>query len=111
VEAVTSTVLTAQPGPVRSNKAVKVLIATRDEGSNLIGSCSPAQTDGITLLRPETSIGCHVSFTSEVVNFPAERVFATHAAFDSDTASGLLPAVFVLHALALKAMSPICSTL
>uniref|UniRef100_A0A8C5CHL2 Nucleoporin 210 n=1 Tax=Gadus morhua TaxID=8049 RepID=A0A8C5CHL2_GADMO len=69
--------------PVRSNKASKVLIATREKGTNLIGSCSAAQTDAIVQLHPETSVSCHVSFTSDAVDFPAERVFSTHTAFDS----------------------------
>ncbi|KAJ3587076.1 hypothetical protein NHX12_013466 [Muraenolepis orangiensis] len=85
VEAATRTFVTAHPGPVRSNKATKVLVTTREQGNNLIGSCSPSQTDAVPLLRPETSVSCHVSFTSDAVDFPAERVFATHAAFDSDT--------------------------
>ncbi|XP_030211454.1 nuclear pore membrane glycoprotein 210 [Gadus morhua] len=83
VEAATGMVVIAQPGPVRSNKASKVLIATREKGTNLIGSCSAAQTDAIVQLHPETSVSCHVSFTSDAVDFPAERVFSTHTAFDS----------------------------
>ncbi|CAL8325175.1 unnamed protein product [Merluccius merluccius] len=84
VKAATGWLVLSPPGPVRSNKATKVLIATREKGTNLIGSCSLAQTDAIVHLRPETSVSCHVSFTSDAVDFPAERVFATHTAFDSD---------------------------
>lgn len=54
------------------------------------GSCSPVQTDAILHLRPETSISCHVSFTSDAIDFPAERVFTTRTAFEGNAGKELL---------------------
>ena len=47
------------------------------------GTCSPAQTEAISQLQPETTVSCHLSFTSEVVDFSANDVFKTHTGFDS----------------------------
>ena len=46
------------------------------------GTCSPIQTEAISQLQPETSVSCHLRFTSEVVDFPASDVFKTHTSFD-----------------------------
>uniref|UniRef100_A0A673CGL2 BIG2 domain-containing protein n=1 Tax=Sphaeramia orbicularis TaxID=375764 RepID=A0A673CGL2_9TELE len=45
-------------------------------------TCSSAQTEAITQLQPETSVSCHLSFTSDAVDFPANDVFKTHTSFD-----------------------------
>uniref|UniRef100_A0A4W6EQI1 Nucleoporin 210 n=1 Tax=Lates calcarifer TaxID=8187 RepID=A0A4W6EQI1_LATCA len=47
-----------------------------------VGTCSSAQTEAIPQLQPETSVSCHLSFTSDVVDFPANDVFKTHISFD-----------------------------
>uniref|UniRef100_A0AAQ5ZD49 BIG2 domain-containing protein n=1 Tax=Amphiprion ocellaris TaxID=80972 RepID=A0AAQ5ZD49_AMPOC len=49
------------------------------------GTCSSAQTKAISQLQPETSVSCHLSFTSDSVDFPANDVFKTHISFDSNT--------------------------
>lgn len=47
------------------------------------GTCSSAQTEAISQLHPETSVSCHLSFTSDAIDFPANDVFKTHTSFDS----------------------------
>ena len=47
------------------------------------GTCSSAQTEAISQLHPETSVSCHLSFTSDAIDFPANDVFKTHTGFDS----------------------------
>ncbi|XP_068453673.1 nuclear pore membrane glycoprotein 210 isoform X2 [Clinocottus analis] len=87
VEATTQTAASAQAAPIRIGKETKVLLATRGTGSNLIGTCSSAQTEAISQLQPETSVGCHLSFTSDAIDFPANDVFKTHTGFDSSIGS------------------------
>ncbi|GLD74210.1 nuclear pore membrane glycoprotein 210 isoform X1 [Lates japonicus] len=82
VEAATRTAAMAQAAPVRNGKETIVLLTTRERGTNLIGTCSSAQTEAIPQLQPETSVSCHLSFTSDVVDFPANDVFKTHISFD-----------------------------
>ncbi|KAM4571950.1 nuclear pore membrane glycoprotein 210 isoform 2-T2 [Fundulus diaphanus] len=83
VEAPSRTAAVAQPSLVRSGKEAKVLLTTREKGTNLIGSCSPAQIEAITKLQPEKSVSCHLSFTSDTIDFSASDVFKTHTSFDS----------------------------
>ncbi|XP_028266011.1 nuclear pore membrane glycoprotein 210 [Parambassis ranga] len=85
IEAPTRTAAMAQPTPVRTGKETKVLLTTRERGTNLIGTCSSAQTEVISQLLTETSVSCHLSFTSDIVDFPANDVFKTHVSFDSST--------------------------
>lgn len=47
------------------------------------GTCSSAQTEAISQLQPETSVSCHLSFTSDAIDFPANDVFKAHTGFDS----------------------------
>ncbi|XP_008286461.1 nuclear pore membrane glycoprotein 210 isoform X1 [Stegastes partitus] len=81
----TAMLQTTQATPVRNGKDTKILLTTREKGTNLIGTCSSAQTKAISQLQPETSIGCHLSFTSDSVGFPANDVFKTHISFDPST--------------------------
>ncbi|TKS77795.1 Nuclear pore membrane glycoprotein 210 [Collichthys lucidus] len=83
VEASVRTAAMAQATPVRNGKETKVLLTTRERGTNLIGTCSSAQTEAISQLQPETSVSCHLSFTSDVIDFPANDVFKAHTGFDS----------------------------
>ncbi|XP_035995172.1 nuclear pore membrane glycoprotein 210 isoform X2 [Fundulus heteroclitus] len=83
VEAPSRTAAMAQPSLVRSGKEAKVLLTTREKGTNLIGSCSPAQIEAITKLQPEKCVSCHLSFTSDTIDFSASDVFKTHTSFDS----------------------------
>ncbi|XP_031701211.1 nuclear pore membrane glycoprotein 210 isoform X2 [Anarrhichthys ocellatus] len=87
VEAATQTAATAQATPVRIGKETKVLLSTRGSGSNLIGTCSSAQTEALSQLQPETSVSCHLSFTSDAIDFPANDVFKAHTSFDSSIGS------------------------
>ncbi|KAM7411620.1 hypothetical protein PAMA_021552 [Pampus argenteus] len=82
VEAPTRTAAMAQATPIRNGKETKVLLTTRERGTNLIGTCSPVQTEAISQLQPESSVSCRLSFTSEAVEFPANDVFKTHTSFD-----------------------------
>uniref|UniRef100_A0A8D0CQQ4 Nucleoporin 210 n=1 Tax=Sander lucioperca TaxID=283035 RepID=A0A8D0CQQ4_SANLU len=51
------------------------------------GPCSSAQAEAISQLQPETSVSCHLSFTSDAIDFPANDVFKTHTSFDSSIGS------------------------
>lgn len=82
VEASTKTTAMAQATPVRNGKQTKVYLTTRERGTNLIGTCSSAQTEAIPQLHPESSVSCHLSFTSDAIGFPANDVFTTHTGFD-----------------------------
>ncbi|XP_061650259.1 nuclear pore membrane glycoprotein 210 [Phyllopteryx taeniolatus] len=83
VESATKTAaMAAQALPVRIGKQTEVLLTTRGQGTNLIGTCSSIQTEAIAQLQPETSVSCHLSFTSDAVDFPASSVFKTHTIFD-----------------------------
>ncbi|XP_061698487.1 nuclear pore membrane glycoprotein 210 isoform X2 [Syngnathoides biaculeatus] len=82
VESATKTAAMAQALPVRIGKQTEVLLTTRGQGTNLIGTCSSIQTEAIVQLQPETSVSCHLSFTSDAVDFPASSVFKTHTIFD-----------------------------
>ncbi|XP_029011071.1 nuclear pore membrane glycoprotein 210 [Betta splendens] len=84
VEAATRTAAMSQASPVRNGKETKVLLTTRERGTNLIGTCSSAQTEAIPHLQPEASVSCHLSFTSDAIDFTANDVFKTHLSFDSN---------------------------
>ncbi|XP_034551492.1 nuclear pore membrane glycoprotein 210 isoform X2 [Notolabrus celidotus] len=85
VKTPTRTAAMAQSTPVRIGKETKVMLTTRERGTHLIGSCSSAQTEAISQLQPETSISCHLSFTSDAVDAPAIDVFTKHTGFDTST--------------------------
>lgn len=85
VKAPTRTAAMAQPAPVRIGKETKVLLTTKERGTHLIGSCSSTQIEAISQLQPQTSVSCHLSFTSDVVDFPADDVFTKHISFDSSS--------------------------
>ncbi|XP_037539895.1 nuclear pore membrane glycoprotein 210 [Nematolebias whitei] len=85
VEAPTRTSAMAQASPVRPGKETKVHLTTRERGTNLIGTCSPAQMEAVSQLHPETSVSCHLSFTGDTVDFSANDVFKTQVGFDSST--------------------------
>ncbi|XP_056100665.1 nuclear pore membrane glycoprotein 210 [Rhinichthys klamathensis goyatoka] len=70
---------------VKKDRDSKVLMSTRDTGSNLIGICSSSQSDSIALLHPESSISCQLHFTSSAVDFSAHDVYHTRTAFDPST--------------------------
>ncbi|XP_033825392.1 nuclear pore membrane glycoprotein 210 isoform X2 [Periophthalmus magnuspinnatus] len=85
VEASVRTTAQAQATPLRSGEETKVYISTRERGTNLIGTCSSAQAEAIHALRPETSVSCLLSFTSDAVGFSPNDVFRTHTNFDCNT--------------------------
>ncbi|XP_057685549.1 nuclear pore membrane glycoprotein 210-like isoform X2 [Corythoichthys intestinalis] len=82
VESATKTAAIAQAKPVRIGKQTKVLLTTKGEGTNLIGTCSSIQTKAIAHLQPETSVTCQLVFTNDAVDFPASSVFKTRTSFD-----------------------------
>lgn len=85
IEGCSRTTALAQETPLRSGKETKVFITTRESGTNLIGTCSSAQTEAISQLRPETSVSCLLSFTSDAVSFSPNDIFKTHTSFDCGT--------------------------
>ncbi|XP_020785442.2 nuclear pore membrane glycoprotein 210 isoform X2 [Boleophthalmus pectinirostris] len=82
VEASFRTTVQAHATPLRSGEETKVYISTRERGTNLIGTCSSAQTEAIHVLHPQTSVSCLLSFTSDSVSFSPNDVFRTHTGFD-----------------------------
>ncbi|XP_036388992.1 nuclear pore membrane glycoprotein 210 isoform X2 [Megalops cyprinoides] len=70
-------------GGVKEGSESRVLITTRERGTNLIGSCSAAQTDSIAQLHPETSISCQLQFSSDIIEFHAHDVLSTQTGFDA----------------------------
>uniref|UniRef100_A0AAV2M0I1 BIG2 domain-containing protein n=1 Tax=Knipowitschia caucasica TaxID=637954 RepID=A0AAV2M0I1_KNICA len=84
VDASLKTTAQAHGTPIRSGDETKVFLSTRERGTNLIGSCSSAQTAAIPLLRPEASVSCLLTFTSDAVGFSPNDVFRTHTSFDSN---------------------------
>ncbi|XP_051914463.1 nuclear pore membrane glycoprotein 210-like isoform X2 [Hippocampus zosterae] len=86
VKSATNTAARAQQAlPVEIGKPSEVFLTTRGQGANLIGTCSSFQTEAIAQLQPETSVACHLSFTSDAVDFPASSVFKTHISFDTSS--------------------------
>ncbi|KAJ8384181.1 hypothetical protein AAFF_G00207990 [Aldrovandia affinis] len=67
---------------VKEGIEFRVLVTTREQGTNLMGSCSPAQMDTIPQLQPQSSISCHLHFSSDVIDFSAHDVFTTQTGFD-----------------------------
>uniref|UniRef100_A0A8C1M507 Nucleoporin 210 n=1 Tax=Cyprinus carpio TaxID=7962 RepID=A0A8C1M507_CYPCA len=70
---------------VKKDRHPKVLMSTRNTGSNLIGSCSSSQSDSMALLHPESSVSCQLRFSSSAVDFSPHDVYHTHTAFDAST--------------------------
>uniref|UniRef100_A0A3B3TDL5 Nucleoporin 210 n=1 Tax=Paramormyrops kingsleyae TaxID=1676925 RepID=A0A3B3TDL5_9TELE len=104
----TSTVYYEIPGQLRTYREVifsrvcscqqsRVLVSTREQGTNLIGVCSPSQITAIHQLHPESSVRCHVHFSNEAIEFPAHDVFTTQTGFDPKT--GFYNCSMVLKAL------------
>ncbi|XP_063064114.1 nuclear pore membrane glycoprotein 210 [Engraulis encrasicolus] len=79
----TSVMVPSAPG--KNDQKATVLLTTREQGTNLIGSCSAAQVESIPTLRPESSIRCLLSFTSEAISFSPHDVFSTQTKFDTST--------------------------
>lgn len=98
IESASQTTVMLPSSSVKRERDGKVLLSTRNRRSNLIGSCSSSQTDSISSLHPESSISCHVRFTSSAVDFSARDVYHTHISFDTSTG-------FYSCVLSLKAMS------
>lgn len=90
----TRTAAMAQATPIRIGKETKVLLTTRESGTNLIGSCSPAQFEAVAQLLPETTVSCNLAFTSEAVDISAADVFQTRTVFDPS--SGLYACTMTL---------------
>ncbi|MBN3325349.1 PO210 protein, partial [Atractosteus spatula] len=63
----------------------RVLVTTRETGTNLIGLCSSTQIEAISELHPESSISCQLQFSSDAVDFPAHDVFVIKTGFDPST--------------------------
>ncbi|XP_041954056.1 nuclear pore membrane glycoprotein 210 [Alosa sapidissima] len=94
VDAATKTSVMAPSTPGKDSRESRVFLTTRDRGTNLIGSCSAAQTERIPALHPESSVRCVLSFTSEAIGFSAHDVFHTDTGFD--TSAGLYSCVVTL---------------
>ncbi|XP_068163279.1 nuclear pore membrane glycoprotein 210 [Antennarius striatus] len=82
VGASTRTAVLGPVTPVRIGKETKVLLTTRERGTNLLGSCSSPQTEAVSRLQPQTSVGCQLSFTSDAVDPSTRDAFRTHTGFD-----------------------------
>uniref|UniRef100_A0AAY4EK95 BIG2 domain-containing protein n=1 Tax=Denticeps clupeoides TaxID=299321 RepID=A0AAY4EK95_9TELE len=54
-------------------------------GSTVYWTCSPAQLESVHELRPETTVSCHLQFTSDAIEFPPHHIYKTTTAFDTST--------------------------
>ncbi|XP_064156387.1 nuclear pore membrane glycoprotein 210 [Anguilla rostrata] len=72
----------AHAAVVKEGSESRVLITTREQGTNLIGSCSSAQISAIPQLQPQSSISCRLQFSSDSIEFPAHDIFTTQTGFD-----------------------------
>uniref|UniRef100_A0A8C5IKL4 Nucleoporin 210 n=1 Tax=Junco hyemalis TaxID=40217 RepID=A0A8C5IKL4_JUNHY len=63
--------------------ASKVIVLIGDTNKNLKGECSPAQTEAIAELRPQSIISCHLDFNSDAFDFPAQDIFVAEPGFDA----------------------------
>ncbi|KAJ8257931.1 hypothetical protein GJAV_G00191270 [Gymnothorax javanicus] len=85
VGVVSSTSVVAPAAAVKQGSETHVLISTREQGNNLIGSCSPEQISAIPRLQPQSCISCHLHFSSDAIQFPAQDIFSTQTGFDPST--------------------------
>ncbi|CAG6021644.1 unnamed protein product [Menidia menidia] len=85
VEVPNKTTAMAQSTPIRAGQETRVLLTTRERGTNLIGTCSSAQTEAILQLQPQTAVSCLLAFTSDTIDFSPNDVLRTHIGFDSST--------------------------
>ncbi|XP_068883797.1 nuclear pore membrane glycoprotein 210 [Aphelocoma coerulescens] len=63
--------------------ASKVIVSIGETNKNLKGQCSPAQTEAIAELQPQSIISCHLDFNSDVFDFPAQDIFVAEPGFDA----------------------------
>ncbi|XP_072569892.1 nuclear pore membrane glycoprotein 210 [Paramormyrops kingsleyae] len=97
VSSAMQTTVMVQSGVLQIEQQSRVLVSTREQGTNLIGVCSPSQITAIHQLHPESSVRCHVHFSNEAIEFPAHDVFTTQTGFDPKT--GFYNCSMVLKAL------------
>uniref|UniRef100_A0A803VLR1 Nucleoporin 210 n=1 Tax=Ficedula albicollis TaxID=59894 RepID=A0A803VLR1_FICAL len=63
--------------------ASKVIVSIGEANKNLKGECSPAQTEAIAELQPQSLISCHLDFNSDAFDFPAQDIFVAEPGFDA----------------------------
>uniref|UniRef100_A0A8C3UCH4 Nucleoporin 210 n=1 Tax=Catharus ustulatus TaxID=91951 RepID=A0A8C3UCH4_CATUS len=63
--------------------ASKVIVSIGETNKNLKGECSPAQTEAIAELQPQSIISCHLDFNSDAFDFPAQDIFVAEPGFDA----------------------------
>ncbi|MGH0179350.1 UNVERIFIED_CONTAM: hypothetical protein FKN15_001175 [Acipenser sinensis] len=88
VGAETTTIKTHTSGAMNNaggDAASRVLVTTREKGSNLIGPCSSAQGEAVRELHPESIISCQLQFSNSAIDFPAHDVFVAQPGFDENT--------------------------
>uniref|UniRef100_A0A672IXM8 BIG2 domain-containing protein n=1 Tax=Salarias fasciatus TaxID=181472 RepID=A0A672IXM8_SALFA len=79
----TVTVFYEIPGTLKTYREVCNTPPVTTSAPVTSGTCSSAQTEAISQLQPETSVSCHLSFSSDTVDFPASDVLETRVSFDS----------------------------
>uniref|UniRef100_A0A3P9JE26 Nucleoporin 210 n=1 Tax=Oryzias latipes TaxID=8090 RepID=A0A3P9JE26_ORYLA len=87
-ESGTVTVYYEIPGVLRTyREVVQVAVEAPVSNSSIVldaaGTCSSTQIEAISQLQPETSVSCHLSFSSDTIDFSANDVFKTRTDFDS----------------------------
>ncbi|XP_066051848.1 nuclear pore membrane glycoprotein 210 isoform X2 [Chamaea fasciata] len=63
--------------------ASKVIVSIGETNKNLKGECSRAQTEAIAELQPQSIISCHLDFSSDAFDFPAQDIFVAEPGFDA----------------------------
>ncbi|TRZ10306.1 hypothetical protein HGM15179_016803 [Zosterops borbonicus] len=80
--------------------ASKVIVTIGETNKNLKGECSPAQTEAIAGLQPQSIISCHLDFSSDAFDFPAQDIFVAEPGFDA--VSGHYTCSIRMHSLSEK---------
>ncbi|XP_068018721.1 nuclear pore membrane glycoprotein 210 [Melanerpes formicivorus] len=63
--------------------ASKVLVSVGERNPHLNEECSAAQTEAIAELQPQAMIACHLEFTTDALDFPAQEIFTAEPGFEA----------------------------
>ncbi|XP_053154975.1 nuclear pore membrane glycoprotein 210 [Hemicordylus capensis] len=91
---------------LQDDSTCKIIVIIGHRNKNLKGECSPAQTEVIEEMRPQSCISCQLNFNHDAFDFPASEFFIAEPGFD--IVSGHYTCSLTMHRLAdrqLKQMS------
>ncbi|XP_062826039.1 nuclear pore membrane glycoprotein 210 [Anolis carolinensis] len=67
---------------LQDTSSSKVFIKIGQRSKNMKGECSPAQTEVIEEMKPQSIISCQVNFNNDIFDLPASEVFTAEPGFD-----------------------------